>query len=204
MVKSRRSEHADLTRQAILEAAAAAFTEAGYEAASIDDIAATARVTKGAVYHHFQSKGGLFRAVLDDLEMKMLVRTSRVEAPADDPWAAMLARLSAFFDVCLEPAYRRIALEEGPVALGWAEWRALGGGVAQRSMEQGLAALMAAGVIRKEPPDLLANIVLTTVTGAAMAIGASTDPGATRKAAERIVFELLDGLRVGAEREPDA
>ncbi|MFF3012755.1 ScbR family autoregulator-binding transcription factor [Streptomyces sp. NPDC057939] len=53
------------TRQAILEAAARVFDEHGYDAAKLSDIVNIARVTKGALYFHFDSKEGLAQAVID-------------------------------------------------------------------------------------------------------------------------------------------
>ncbi len=54
------------TRRDILAAAYRVFAEKGYAQATIDDVAATGGVSKGAIYHHFASKEELFRALLDD------------------------------------------------------------------------------------------------------------------------------------------
>jgi AcrR family transcriptional regulator len=48
-----RSQHAEATRRAVLAAARASFGKKGYAQTSVNEIAAEARVTKGAVYHHF-------------------------------------------------------------------------------------------------------------------------------------------------------
>jgi len=54
-------------RLALLQAAAEAFAHAGYAATSMDEIAATARITKLIVYRHFPSKESLYRAVLEQV-----------------------------------------------------------------------------------------------------------------------------------------
>jgi len=51
------------TQQALLDAAAKAFTLYGFAAASIDAIVAQIGVTKGSVYYHYRSKSALFFAV---------------------------------------------------------------------------------------------------------------------------------------------
>lgn len=51
--------------ESLLEAAVAVFDERGYEAASVEEIAARLGVTKSAVYHHVPSKGDLLRLALD-------------------------------------------------------------------------------------------------------------------------------------------
>jgi AcrR family transcriptional regulator len=54
------------TRGRLVEAAGAAFAEAGYAAAAVDEIACRAGVTIGALYGHFASKKELFLTVLED------------------------------------------------------------------------------------------------------------------------------------------
>ena len=54
------------TRQHLLDAAALVFTREGFHRASLDEVAATAGFTKGAVYSNFKSKDDLFVALLDD------------------------------------------------------------------------------------------------------------------------------------------
>lgn len=54
------------TRQGLLAAAYRVFGQKGYAQATVDDVAAAAGVSKGAVYHHFESKEELFRALLED------------------------------------------------------------------------------------------------------------------------------------------
>jgi len=53
------------TRDRVLEAAARVFARKGFLGASLDEVAADAGLTKGAVYWHFKSKNDLFFALLD-------------------------------------------------------------------------------------------------------------------------------------------
>ena len=73
-VKSRREEYAETTRTAIVEAAIAQFTADGFARSSIDAVAESARVTKGAVYHHFKDKADLFEAAFVVMEERLLAR----------------------------------------------------------------------------------------------------------------------------------
>ncbi|QBJ97038.1 TetR/AcrR family transcriptional regulator [Rhodococcus sp. ABRD24] len=54
------------TRRTIIASALGLFNERGVQKATIDDIAAAAGVSPGAVYFHFQSKEGLYLAVIDE------------------------------------------------------------------------------------------------------------------------------------------
>ena len=62
----RTKEEAAQTRQDLLEAALTIFSQQGYAAARLEDIAEAAGVTRGAIYHHFGSKADLFQALVED------------------------------------------------------------------------------------------------------------------------------------------
>src|ERR1700759_730960 len=75
-----RSQHAEATRRAVLTAARTLFGRKGYAQTSVDEIAAAARVTKGAVYHHFAGKEQLFRAVHTEVEAEAQARAAAARA----------------------------------------------------------------------------------------------------------------------------
>lgn len=87
---SNRSRKRGRTRTDLLLAAATLFAERGYDAASVDDVAAAAGYTKGAVYSHFGSKEGLFLAIfetpcpLDHLTSPAHHGTEDKDAPGTD------------------------------------------------------------------------------------------------------------------------
>ena len=58
-------QRSEETRSKILEAAIKLFSDRGFNAASVDDICLEAGISKGAFYHHFESKQSLFLALLD-------------------------------------------------------------------------------------------------------------------------------------------
>jgi TetR/AcrR family transcriptional regulator, acrAB operon repressor len=61
----RTKEDAELTRQALLKAAIKVFSQQGYAATRLEDIAEAAKVTRGAVYHHFGGKAELFAEIIE-------------------------------------------------------------------------------------------------------------------------------------------
>ncbi|MFF3216032.1 ScbR family autoregulator-binding transcription factor [Streptomyces sp. NPDC002886] len=73
------------TRQNILLAAAKIFEQYGYPAATISQILSEARVTKGALYFHFQSKEELAQGVLAEQDQRLIVpeRASKVQEIVD-------------------------------------------------------------------------------------------------------------------------
>ena len=58
-------QRSEETRTRIIESAIKLFSSRGYDAASVDDICTEAGISKGAFYHHFESKQALFLALLD-------------------------------------------------------------------------------------------------------------------------------------------
>src|SRR6266851_9562359 len=65
--KDKREAQGDATRLALVTAARGLFGERGYAATSIEEVAARAGVTKGAVYHHFGGKANLFQEVYEEV-----------------------------------------------------------------------------------------------------------------------------------------
>ena len=62
----RTKEEALVTRESILTAALEVFSQDGYSAARLEDIAQAAEVTRGAIYHHFGSKEELYIALVTE------------------------------------------------------------------------------------------------------------------------------------------
>ncbi len=58
-------KRSEQTRTKLLDAALKEFAVHGYDATSVDDICAAAQVSKGAFYHHFESKHALFLCLLE-------------------------------------------------------------------------------------------------------------------------------------------
>src|ERR1700744_6366323 len=90
-----RSQHVEATRRAVLDAARSLFARKGYAQTSVDEIAAAARVTKGAVYHHFAGKEALFRAVHDEVEAEAQARAAGADAPQGAPIDQIVAQVNA-------------------------------------------------------------------------------------------------------------
>ncbi len=85
----------DQTRDAILEAAFEEIYRHGFQAASLTNILAKTKLTKGALYHHFPAKQDLGLAVVDEVIQKRLEEWMFLPLRgSDDPIAALRAILS--------------------------------------------------------------------------------------------------------------
>ena len=111
---SRRQQYSASTKRALVDVAEELFTEHGYANTSLDAIVAGARVTKGALYHHFSGKQALFEAVFERVETDASKAINKALKGKRDPWEKAQAGLRAFLEVVQEPRYRRIVIQEGP------------------------------------------------------------------------------------------
>ncbi|MCB1476418.1 MAG: TetR/AcrR family transcriptional regulator [Rhodobiaceae bacterium] len=105
-------------RHQILSAALAVFSEQGFAAARLDDIAARAGVAKGTLYLYFESKEMLFEELLREAATPMYGRLARIAAdPRISGRDAIKRLLDAFRREIVETDARhlvRLLLSEGP------------------------------------------------------------------------------------------
>ena len=85
-VKSRQAENSAATRTALLKVARKLFAEHGYADTATEEIVKRARVTRGALYHHFKDKQDLFKAVLHEEQLRLATRTTEAASKETDPW----------------------------------------------------------------------------------------------------------------------
>ena len=194
-VKSRREEYAEATRRALVDAATELFAQEGYQRTSVEQVARKARVTRGALYHHFDSKRDLFEAVFEEQEAALIDRVTAAVTATDDPWERVLAGLDTFLDACLDPRFRELALRQAPVALGWERWRELDERHAMGLVRDLLQALMESGEIRRFPLDLLAGMMFALLGEAARYIAAADDEERAGQEARSAVLAAVAGLR---------
>lgn len=101
------------TRQQILEAATVEFAAKGFEGARTDNIAKRANVAKRMLYHYFQSKDGLFQAVLEETYIKIRTAEENLDLSSLDPEKAMAELVAFSFNWFVEqPEFIAILNEE--------------------------------------------------------------------------------------------
>jgi AcrR family transcriptional regulator len=194
-MRSRRDEYSDATRRAVLASATSLFATKGYAATSLDEVGADARVTKGAVYHHFASKGDLFLAVSDELEEQTSAQIVAASSGKDSAWDATVAGLDAFLDRCLDPTYSRLCFQEGPAVMGFAAWWEHGERHVLGLMRAMAGALHAEGLIDVDDLDALTQLLFGCITAAALTLSRSPDPESERVRLRAVVLRIVEGLR---------
>ena len=98
------------SRQEILRSAARLFQQRGYDATSMNDVAASLKLSKGGLYHHFQSKDEILFEIMNHA---MEITEERVLSPVRsiaDPEARLRALIRLHIEVVLSPQDREITV----------------------------------------------------------------------------------------------
>ncbi|AWM27192.1 TetR family transcriptional regulator [Sinorhizobium fredii USDA 205] len=190
--KPRRSnrERSDTTRAAILDAARELFIAKGYADTATPDIVAAAGLTRGALYHHFEDKKALFRAVVEQEAGQVAAAIELSDTGQGAPRDALLAGASAYFDAMAMPGRVRLLLLDGPAVLGVAEIAAIDAAHGGRTLQEGLAAAMPPGRIDEKGLAATAVLLSAAFDRAALEIEA----GAARAPYLHAIGRLIDGL----------
>lgn len=186
---------ADETRLGLLQAARELFTENGYAETSTEQLVRRAGVTRGALYHHFDSKQAIFDAVLIQLEEEFADSATRLASPDASAWTSLVAGCHAFLDTCLRPDIQRIVLLDGPAVLGPDRWRAIEDEHALAPLLHGLNRAIRDGIVVPHPPVPLARMLLAAINEAGLYIAQSTRQRAARRDAGQALDAILNGLR---------
>lgn len=205
-MRSRRLDYSESTRSALVESAVELFTKRGYAGTSLDEVAKRARVTKGALYHHFSGKQALFEAAFEQVESLVYDRLQKIMTGDGEPWERAMGGLQAFIRSCLDPSYQRIAIHEGPVVMGWERWREAEEQSSFGLVRSGLQLLVDAGEVEPVPVDLTARLLFGALSSAATEIAGAADPKKVGAEIEDVITRMLSRLRrpAGAQERPAA
>ena len=199
----RRREFSAQTRQRLVDEATELFARQGYAGTSLDEVVSAANVTKGALYHHFSSKLALFAAVFDETQARRWRRSLLLPASTTTPGSAPGSAVRTFTVICREPRFRRIVMQEGPVALGFERFRE-----ADEANTYGLIRDIVSSVLT--PYDVPSSILDTftrvfygAMSAAGMSVAESADPEAAGREVEVVIGLVLAGLRQLADSGDD-
>jgi len=174
---------------ALMDAARSLFLEKGYADTGTPEVVKRAQVTRGALYHHFDDKLDLFRAVVRQEAQAVAEeignRTTAEMAAVD----AFTAGADAYFSAMSVPGRAFLLLVEGPSVLGRKEMHVIDMQTGGETLRQGLFHMVEqAGV--DIPVDEMAALFSAMFDRAALAIAEGEDPEPYRKA----IRSLIGGL----------
>jgi len=189
VARTLRQEHTEHTRVALVDAATRLFTERGYADTSIDDVASGARVTRGALYHHFSSKLDVFNAVCAAVDARVVEKVRKAAAAKPGTAEERMRRvLDAYFEAGRDTTYRAIVLTEAHKAAGRDDGHRYSPAMYELVGEL-VRELAAAGEVKADDPDLLTRLLCATL----YEVASVSTTRATQEFAKRIICNMLFG-----------
>ncbi|MDH4440946.1 MAG: TetR family transcriptional regulator [Rhizobium sp.] len=182
-------EGTEATRLALISAARGLFVEKGYGETATPDIVAAAGVTRGALYHHFEDKKALFRAVIEQEAAAVSIEIDRTFALDETPRDALLSGTSAYFAAMAEPGRARLMVLEAPVVLGVEAATAIDRDNAESRLQQGVADCLGAKA-SDDQVVALAHLLSAAFDRTVLEI----ERGGDRALYEAAIALLIDGL----------
>jgi len=188
-------EQSEATIRLLVDVATQLFAERGYHGVGLEEVARRAQVTRGALYHHFDSKQGLFGVVLERVQQDVAERVLLAASRAPDRWNALVEGCHAFMAATTDHRVRRIMLVDAPSVLGWQQWRQTDAANSARLLEQALLELEDEGTIAPGFGQPAARLLSGAMNEAALWVAESSDGAGNSAAAGVVLDRLLDSLR---------
>jgi AcrR family transcriptional regulator len=188
------AQRREATRAALLAAGRKLFATDGYDDVAAEEIVSAAGVSRGALYHHFEGKAGLFEAVFVQIEGELVEQFPLEDFLAGDPLAALRSGVGRFLELSLQNEVQRIALIDAPAVLGWRRWHEIEAEHGLGLIQAGLDAAVEAGQLKPLPTADLANAILGALIESALAVARAEDRQDAQRRAEQVLVAMLDGL----------
>jgi AcrR family transcriptional regulator len=192
---ARQADRSAATIRRILDTARGLFATQGYDAVSIDMIAAAAGLTKGACYHHFASKQELFERLVDEVQATIAARLDAMAAPPSKPPSpqSIATGAIAYLRLANDPEIRRLLLVDGPAVMGWQRWRETDDRHFAGRVRRGVAYLLGPAA-NADQIEAATRVIMGAIMEAALASGGAADPEPVVLRYGRTLESLLEGL----------
>ena len=190
----RMSTKGEATHRRIIAIATRLFTKQGYNATSIETVLEKSGASRGALYHHFNSKEALYSAVLEAVEAKIAETTAEASRHLSDPREALRAGCNAFIELARDATVRQIVLLDAPAVVGWQKWREVDARFGFGQLKAGLKNAAKAGRMRPELVDTMSHVLLAALLEIALLIAQAKDPRDAIRSGRAAIDELLGTL----------
>lgn len=193
MTRRSREQMLDETRRQLLAAGRSYFGAAGYAGTSMDDLTASAGLTRGALYHHFGGKSGLLAAVVSAVDAEVDARLDAATGQSGDAVATLAERAATYIEATQAPEVQQILFLDAPAVLAAEVASSTAACVASiaRLIESGQEAeLIGSGV----SAQALAVLINGALVDASRWVTDSPGPGSVAEATTA-ARALIEGLR---------
>jgi AcrR family transcriptional regulator len=192
---NKKVERGRATRDRLVGIATGMFAEHGYEGTSIEAVLRAAEVSRGALYHHFDGKDGLFAAVFEAVEQGANRRLLEAVTDIEDPVEALRAGCLTWIELAGDdPVVQQVVLIDAPSVLGWQRWREVEERYGLGGTKLMLRRIAAAGRLPARYADPFAHMLLAALNETAIVIARSDDGAKALRDGRAAVRELLNRL----------
>lgn len=191
-VVDKRLERGRSTRDQLLTTATTLFAERGYDGTPIELILEAAGVSRGALYHHFNSKAAIFDAVLDRVEADIAKKVAAAASPASGAADAVLLGCRTFLRLAREPMVRQIVLIDAPAVVGWDRWREIDASHALGLLRGGVEGAAKNSGLTAELVEPIAHVILAALLELALIVAWSDHPRTALRGADQAITVLVE------------
>jgi AcrR family transcriptional regulator len=185
----------EATTKRLLEVARAQFTKHGYAQTATEAIVEEAGVTRGALYHHFGSKEGLFKAVVEAVQKDVASRIEEAVSKHNDPWQQLLIGCKTFLTASMDADIQQIMLIDAPAVLGFETWREIDSQNSMHLLRESVQELVDKKVIRTPSVEAFTHLLSGAMNEAALWVARSAKPKQTLHEATKTLEHLLNSVR---------
>jgi AcrR family transcriptional regulator len=189
-VKLTKVEQTQRTRRAILDRSRQLFATKGYAATSTEEMIGELGITRGALYHQFGDKLGVFKAVVAEAYNEITDYVHAKVQPLDDNWEQLVVGCQAFLEIAQREDLRRLVSIEAPAILAaetLVEFDQYGFGLLYQSIQIAVAE----GKLNTIDPECFAHLVNGALNELATWVAQSNDPQRLKTAQQSIETLLV-------------
>lgn len=111
------------TRKLIIDKSRELFISDGFNNVSLNQIAESLGMTRGALYHHYKNKEDIFINVLEEVQKEVAEYIEQKALEEDDPWDQLVYGCIAFVRKATEEDVVKLLLIDGPSVIPWSKWK---------------------------------------------------------------------------------
>jgi len=188
-------ERSQKTSAQLVAIARKLFITYGYAGTPLEEIVRQAGMTRGALYHHFEGKNGIFLAAFESALTDIANQVIQVDKSKRPIWDRFVACAYEFFESCLDSDLQQIVLIDGPAVLGWDVWRRIDEAKTLDILRSHLKELLDRGIIKPLPLEPLTHLISGAVNETVLWIAGSEDPKKAFDEAWSTMNAILGSLR---------
>ncbi|MEM7734681.1 MAG: TetR/AcrR family transcriptional regulator [Deinococcota bacterium] len=189
--KTRAASKAETSAQ-LIKTARKHFFEHGYAGTSMDALAEEAGLTRGAIYHNFGGKEGLFEAVIKQIDDEMSEKLLTTEVGNTMLLETLITASCLYLDLTLDPEVQKLVFQDAPAVLGQRFRDMDEGTIAQ--IADALRELISQGTLVPADAESLAVMLNGAITDLALWIARQTNKQAALQTAKTSLETLILGL----------